>query len=209
MCHVGFSAGLAKMFSVIGSWRLFVRRTMVVFRNYPAHVLEAIVVVSQCNENFLEAALLLTKNFAFFLSAILKFNAVFRLMLMAVISRGDCDKHGHSNIRTCCPSKSTWHSSQTQINNSCLQGRQPVEWFKSIHSVLHRMSDLCRCCLSVGSACLALIQTAPSILSSLCGFIRPTVSIIVTFHGCISPVLFTIWTIAGYSTQALAIIWDL
>lgn len=171
---------LPTMLPVVGEWRLYLLRVVAVFCNYSAAALEAVVVVSQCNEILLRIALAFTNSLAFYLSTMLKLNKFLRPMLLAgvLFSREGLDPHRHSSC-------STWASSKTFRDNSCSPlccgGGRTARWLKS---ALHAVPALRR-----------HSQFALTTVMTLCG--------------CIRPLLSTLQTVTGYSAQVLGIIWDL
>lgn len=185
---------LPTMLLVIGEWRLYLFRAVAIFCNYSAAALEAIIVVSQCNEILLKIALAFTNSLAFYLSTMLRLNTSLRLMLAGVLFSQD-GQHGHSSC-------STWASSKTLRNSSCsllcYGGGRTVSHSES---VLHAVPALCRCSMSVCMTILALLTQ--------CNNFRPRVSAIMTLCGCMRPLLSTLQTVTGYSAQVLGIIWDL
>lgn len=186
---------------VVRKWRLYLLRATAIFCNYSAAVLEAIVVVSQCNEILLKIALAFTNSFAFYLSTMLRLNAFLRLMLAGVLpSREEMDQHGQLNC-------STWPSSRTFRYSSCsplccAEGTSG----KSVQSLLHAVLALCRRSPSI---CMTVIRLAPSAVPPPRSNITSTVSTIVTLCRCIRPVLSTLQTLTVNSTQVLGIVWDL
>lgn len=188
---------LPTMLPVFGEWRVPLFKAAAAFSNYSAAAIEAIVVVSQCNEILLSVALAFTNSLAFYLSTMLRLNAFLRLTLAGVrLSREELNQHGLS-------SRSTWPSSQTSRSSSCSPlrcgGGRSVRWLKS---ALHGVPALCRCSLSV---CRTLIHVA---LSALRSDSRPSVSTIRTLCVCIRSLLSTLQTVTGYSAQVLGIVWD-
>lgn len=189
------------MLFLVRKWKLHLLLSMAVFCNYAAAALEAIVVVSQCNEILLKIALAFTNGLSFYLSTMLKLNAFFRLTLAGVLP--SCDKLDRQGQLSC----STWPLSQTFRQSSCSPvcggGSTSVKPFLSL---LHAVPALCRHSLSV---CMTVIHLAPSSLPHLASFITSTVSTIVTLRGCIRPVQSMLLTLTVYSTQVLGIVWDL
>lgn len=144
------------MLPVDGEWRLPLFRAVAVLCNYSAAALEAIVVVSQCNEIFLSIALAFTNSFALYLSAMLRLNVLLRRTLAGVLF-----SHDELDQRSSC---ATWPSSQTSGHNGfsplcCGGGGGSVRWLKS---ALRGVPALCRCSLSVCMTVLELIHVALS-----------------------------------------------
>lgn len=151
---------LPTMLPVDGEWRLPLFRAVAVLCNYSAAALEAIVVVSQCNEIFLSIALAFTNSFALYLSAMLRLNVLLRTLAGVLFSHDELDQHS---------SCATWPSSQTSGHNGfsplcCGGGGGSVRWLKS---ALRGVPALCRCSLSVCMTVLELIHVALSPVDSV------------------------------------------
>lgn len=192
---------LPTMLPAVVEWRLRLLGAAAVFCNYSAAALEAVVVVSQCNEILLRVALAFTNSLALYLSTMLRLNAILRLTLAGVLfSRGELGQHGRSSCSTRPPSQTFRNDSRSPL---CCGGERTAERLKWVRSAL---PALCRCSLSVCKTISAFIRAA---LSALCSDFRPSVSTILTLCGCIRPLLSTLHTVTGYSTQVLGVIWDL
>lgn len=178
---------------LLGAWRLHVLSAVAILRNYSVAALEALVVVSRCNEILLRIALAFTRSIAFYLSSMLRLNAFLRLTLAGVLfSRGGPDQ----------PRRSACASSKTARNNSssplCFGGGPAARW---LTAALHATPALCRCSRAVGAAV--------SSLSTWRGRVSSTVSTVRTLCRCIRPLLSTFRVGIGYSAQVLGIVWDL
>lgn len=195
---------LPTMLPVVGEWRLCLLGAAAVFCNYSAAALEALVVVSQCNEILLRVALAFTNGLALYLSTMLRLNAFLRLTLAGALSSPEeLDRHGRSSCSTWPPSRPFRNGSRSPL---CCGGGRTAKWFKWVQSALHAVPALCRCSLSV---CKTISTLTCAALSALCSDFRPSVSTVLTLCGCIRPLLSTLHTVTGYSTQVLGVVWDL
>ena len=149
---------LPTVLPAVREWRLSLFRAVAVLSNLSAAALEAVVLVSQCNEILLSIALVFTNSLALYISTMLRLNAFLRRTLAGVLSsREQLDQQGH-------PSCSTWPSSQSSRSSSC-----SVRWLKS---VLRAVPALCH---RTWSICMTLIHVALSDLFTLCNNFRSSV----------------------------------
>ncbi|TNN55581.1 hypothetical protein EYF80_034178 [Liparis tanakae] len=181
---------------VLGAWRLHLLSAVAILCNYSVAALEALVVVSHCNEILLRIALAFTKSVAFYLSSMLRLNAFLRLTLAGVLSsRGGPDRRRHSTCSTCASSNTVGNDSSSP---SCSGGGRAARW---LTSALHATPALCRCSRSVGAVV--------SSMSAWRGRFSSTVSTLRTLCRCVRPLLSTFQVGIGYSAQVLGIVWDL
>lgn len=146
---------------MLSEWILPLFKAMLVFCNYSAAAVEAMVVVSCCNEVLLSVALAFTNIFACGLSVMLRLNIIFRLMLTAVLTSQEKLPRGMD------------FSSSPSSQVSKLDSRSPVccgagrGWWRW-KPTLCVVPALCLCSLSVWKTGMALIHVAVSTLLTLC-----------------------------------------
>lgn len=176
---------------MLSEWTLPLFKAVLVFCNYSAAAVEAMVVLSCCNEVLLSVALAFTNILACSLSVMLRLNIIFRLMLTAVLTSQEK-----------LPRGTDFSSPSSQVSRldgcsplCCGAGRSWWRWKPTLCVV----PALCLCSLSVWKTGLAIIHVAVSALLTLCSSSWPSVYTVLTLCGCIAPLLSTLPTATGYS----------